>query len=336
MNTQTTFSAGSGRGTATNEALLAATAKKDEEACREFYRIYKDVVDGYVLSEGGGRSAGRARANDKDDIVQEVLIGVIEDLPRFRRDRTGSFRRYLRTRVRNDIIDRRRKDEARREIVGAASLDEHPFGEAPSPVLEDEENPPESVSGLYAPAGTDESTDGRDFDEIDEADTEADGTTDARSPAEPAGEDDKSADFATESHFLLLVAALARVFRTAPGLSMKSASIFLHRMRGESPASIAEKFHIEVSQVSNVKARISEAARRTLRETVERTGFDPYYDLEELLPALFDDLPDLRARIEDRLSSLERPRDLAAFRHELEALLQERWGATHLGSTKLN
>ena len=334
MDTETTFSAASGRSTATNEALLAAAAARDEDACREFYSIYKSVVDRYVLSEGGGQSAGRARADDKDDIVQEVLAGVLADLPRFRRNRTGSFRHYLRTRVRNNLIDRRRKEEVRRELVGAASLDERSCGEASSPVLEDEENPPDSVSaGLDAPTESDE----RDPGEADApAAGEDAGSADEPSPDEPAGEDAGSADFATESHLLLLVAALARVFRTAPGLSAKSASVFLHRMRGDSPTDIAKKFRIGLSQVSNVQTRIAEAARRALREAVERTGLDPYYDLEGLLPALFDDLPDLRARLEDRLSSLERPRDLADFRRELQKLLQERWGATHLGSTKLN
>ena len=136
--------------------------------------------------------------------------------------------------------------------------------------------------------------------------------------------------------FLLFIAALARLFRTAPGLSAKSASVFLHRMRGDSPAAIAKKFGIGASQVSNVQARISDAVRRTLSEAVKRTGLDPYDDPEGLLPSLFDDLPDLQARLANRLSSLERPRDLAAFRHELADLLQERWGATHLGATKLN
>jgi RNA polymerase sigma-70 factor (ECF subfamily) len=65
-------------------------ASPDEDAWRRLVEIYTPLVRGCLH-----RNA-QLQPGDVDDLVQEVLAVVVRRVPEFRRERTGSFRAWLR------------------------------------------------------------------------------------------------------------------------------------------------------------------------------------------------------------------------------------------------
>ncbi len=289
----------------TSPTLLKAAAARDdgephdETAVRTFVDVYRAALDHFVEFQ-----SGQAEWSDKDDIVLGVLREVLSALPGFERRREGSFRAFLKRVAVHRLTDARRSEMAR-ERRAREAMDALPsFGNAVAAegiaAANDEEN-----LGYAAPSGPSAFVSGS-------------GT----------GLDDAW-------NLLLSAAALARAFRTAKGLSAKSVSIFLHRFRGDEPKEIAAKFMVGVSQVSNVRERVSAGANAALAEAVRKTGGTPGDDPEGVLLALFDDRPRFRAALEARLETFDDPDAVLDFVEKLNVSMQARWGATHLGPTKL-
>jgi RNA polymerase sigma-70 factor (ECF subfamily) len=65
-------------------------ASPDEDAWQRLVEIYTPLVRGWL------RRHATLQAGDADDIVQEVLAVVVRRVKEFRRERTGSFRAWLR------------------------------------------------------------------------------------------------------------------------------------------------------------------------------------------------------------------------------------------------
>lgn len=62
----------------------------DRKAWQRFDDLYRPLIRRWVQRDGDLR-------DDADDVVQDVMGVLVRDLPAFRRERTGSFRRWLRT-----------------------------------------------------------------------------------------------------------------------------------------------------------------------------------------------------------------------------------------------
>ncbi len=78
----------------------------------EFAAVYGPLVLAMARARGVSRE-------DADDVMQQVLLEVLEALPRFEYDRTkGSFRGFLKTRVHRRVLDLHRRRR------GAMELDE--------------------------------------------------------------------------------------------------------------------------------------------------------------------------------------------------------------------
>ena len=291
--------------------LKAATPRNDgeppdETAVRTFVDVYRAALGHFVEFKSGQKGW-----SDKDDVVLDVLREVLAALPGFERRREGSFRAYLKRVAVHRLTDARRSEKAR-ERHAREAMDALPgFGNAVAAkgiaAANDGKNPghaaPSGPSAFAAGSGTD----------LDDA-----------------------------WDLLLSAAALARAFRTAKGLSAKAASMFLHVFRGEEPKEVAAKFMVGVSQVSNNKERVSASANAALAEAVEaarravrKAGGTPGDDPEGVLLALFDDRPRFRAALEARLETFDDPDAVLDFVEKLQDAMQARWGATHLGPTRL-
>src|SRR5262245_53287114 len=61
----------------------------DRKAWQRFDDLYRPLLQRWVLRDSDLRS-------DAEDIVQDVMSVLVRELPQFRRERTGSFRRWLR------------------------------------------------------------------------------------------------------------------------------------------------------------------------------------------------------------------------------------------------
>ncbi len=90
----------------------------DEHSWQELVQIYEPLLISWA------RRAGESE-HDAADIAQDVLAVLIKAVPQFQRERTGSFRTWLRTVTHNKLRDRRRR-QARSREVGLAPENE-PF-----------------------------------------------------------------------------------------------------------------------------------------------------------------------------------------------------------------
>ena len=70
--------------------------------------IYRSSADGWAAYRVSGAEA--------DDLAQEVFIVVIRELPRFERQREGSFRAWLRQVTVNRVRTHRRRGHKRRTV----------------------------------------------------------------------------------------------------------------------------------------------------------------------------------------------------------------------------
>src|SRR5438105_1549581 len=61
----------------------------DEAAWQRLDDLYRPLIRRWIVRDAALR-------NEADDVVQDVMSVLIRELPQFRRERLGSFRRYLR------------------------------------------------------------------------------------------------------------------------------------------------------------------------------------------------------------------------------------------------
>jgi RNA polymerase sigma-70 factor (ECF subfamily) len=92
--------------------LLRLKNRSDHEAWRQFVQLYAPLLRIWADHTG-------LQDSDAEDLVQEVLIVTIHELPRFEYDRSGSFRGWLRRICENKANEFRR----RRRVVGRQTGD---------------------------------------------------------------------------------------------------------------------------------------------------------------------------------------------------------------------
>ncbi len=85
--------------------VLAAARGGDDRAHDELFREYAPAVLGYARSRG---------AEDAENVVGDVFVGVLRGLPRFTGDE-ASFRSWLFTLVHHRVVDERRRRARRPE-----------------------------------------------------------------------------------------------------------------------------------------------------------------------------------------------------------------------------
>jgi RNA polymerase sigma-70 factor (ECF subfamily) len=85
--------------------LLRLRSGQDQEAWSSFVAIYAPAVHRFLLGQG-------VQEADALDVAQEVLVAVAADIGKFehRGDRSGSFRKWLFTIVRNRTTDHWRRE----------------------------------------------------------------------------------------------------------------------------------------------------------------------------------------------------------------------------------
>jgi RNA polymerase sigma-70 factor (ECF subfamily) len=75
----------------TSASLLdRLTTRPDEESWRRLDDLYRPLIRSWLLREPSLRG-------DVDDLIQEVMTVLVRELAGFRRQRLGSFRRWLKT-----------------------------------------------------------------------------------------------------------------------------------------------------------------------------------------------------------------------------------------------
>src|SRR5262245_6448396 len=74
----------------TSASLLDRLRLQSDEAWQELYKLYQPLIHHWLLRDLTLR-------DEADDLVQEVMSVVVRELPAFQRERSGSFRAWLRT-----------------------------------------------------------------------------------------------------------------------------------------------------------------------------------------------------------------------------------------------
>lgn len=105
----------------------------DSDAWQELLQIYTPLIRSWL-------NRYSASAQDADDVVQEVLSVVIRKLPLFQRQRSGSFRSWLRTITVNCLRDFWRAHRFRPSAAGGSDF---------RMVLEQWEDPASELSQLW-------------------------------------------------------------------------------------------------------------------------------------------------------------------------------------------
>jgi RNA polymerase sigma-70 factor (ECF subfamily) len=102
----------------TSTSLLDRLQTQDQDAWRRLLKIYGPVVDAWLRQ-------ARLQPASVEDCFQEVFRSVATHVDRFRRERTGSFRTWLRTITANKVADHW-KNHARQPIAeGGTEALEH-------------------------------------------------------------------------------------------------------------------------------------------------------------------------------------------------------------------
>lgn len=89
----------------------------DEVSWGRLDAIYRPLIRRWVLRDPSLR-------DDVDDLVQEVMSVLVSDLPAFCRQRTGSFRLWLRTITINRVKNHYRARQRRAKALGQSPLGE--------------------------------------------------------------------------------------------------------------------------------------------------------------------------------------------------------------------
>jgi RNA polymerase sigma-70 factor (ECF subfamily) len=82
----------------------------DSAAWQRLDDLYRPLIHRWILRDAVLR-------NDAEDVVQDVMSVLVRELPRFHRERTGSFRLWLRTITHNRVLAFRHKS-ARQRAAG--------------------------------------------------------------------------------------------------------------------------------------------------------------------------------------------------------------------------
>lgn len=83
----------------TRQSLVLRAQTGDEGAWRDLTLVYRPWITGLLTHQSIPR-------HEADDLVQEILLGVVQSLPRFEHSgRRGAFRAWLRTIARNSLAD---------------------------------------------------------------------------------------------------------------------------------------------------------------------------------------------------------------------------------------
>jgi RNA polymerase sigma-70 factor (ECF subfamily) len=82
----------------------------DKETWTELVELYHPFIRSWFARQG-------VQPPDADDLVQEVLLTLVKELPSFERQRTGSFRAWLRVIAGNRLKDWRSKRRKRGESL---------------------------------------------------------------------------------------------------------------------------------------------------------------------------------------------------------------------------
>jgi RNA polymerase sigma-70 factor (ECF subfamily) len=91
----------------------------DEAGWRRLDEIYRPLIRRWLLRDPSLR-------DEIDDVVQEVMKVLVRELPEFQRQRTGSFRRWLREITIHRLLAFQRSRRHRPQAIGASS-DECPL-----------------------------------------------------------------------------------------------------------------------------------------------------------------------------------------------------------------
>lgn len=86
----------------TSSTLLLSAQNGDHEAWGRIAAVYEPVLERWLRQFGLGDA-------DTPDIRQEVFVAAFQNLKDFRRQQTGSFRKWLKTIARNKVNDGWRK-----------------------------------------------------------------------------------------------------------------------------------------------------------------------------------------------------------------------------------
>lgn len=115
----------------TSPTLLSRIRKKEAAAWERLVTLYGPLVTNWCVRLG-------VDSHDAENITQEVFLSIDRSLGDFHRQRTGSFRRWLKTNTTRKCIDHFRKSN--RERIGTAEelelqLDSEPHVESDKQVL---------------------------------------------------------------------------------------------------------------------------------------------------------------------------------------------------------
>lgn len=101
--------------------LAESIARGDEEAAAQFDALFRPWIEGSIRNRG-------VPANDRDDVVQEVLADAIRQLKAGRFRGAASLKTWLATMVGGKVMDYWRRHHRGPEIVPLADVDERERG----------------------------------------------------------------------------------------------------------------------------------------------------------------------------------------------------------------
>lgn len=102
------------QGSSTSSSLLRRVQEQDDAAWQQLVQLYMPSVFRKCLASG-------LTHDQAGDVAQEVFKDVVRAIPKFERERTGQFRKWLATITKNRIIDHYRR--AQRNPTGAGGTD---------------------------------------------------------------------------------------------------------------------------------------------------------------------------------------------------------------------
>lgn len=110
----------------TSSSLIRRVKANDQSAWAEFVRTYAPLVYSWC------RKANMAE-HDSGDVVQNVFAAVHRSIGKFRRDREGdTFRGWLWTVTRNEVVSLLRKNDGQPKAVGGSTA-QHQLQQLPEP-----------------------------------------------------------------------------------------------------------------------------------------------------------------------------------------------------------
>jgi RNA polymerase sigma-70 factor (ECF subfamily) len=106
----------------TSTSLLERLSQRpDEEAWRQLDLLYRPLILSWLKRDPNLQA-------DADDLAQEIMTAVCRDVPGFTRQRTGSFRKWLRTITAFRVKSYHRRRQSRPVALGVEA-DEGPLAQ---------------------------------------------------------------------------------------------------------------------------------------------------------------------------------------------------------------